>query len=84
MCLRGKEKWLGIELASPCHTWLQELETIFLRNRRLESWARLVAGEGDGGDVDFLLQCLEKKEERNRAGKHWPQKLVDWSTAKLQ
>lgn len=84
MCLRGKEEWLGKELASPCHTWLQEHETVFPRNRRLESRARLVAGEGDGGEMDFLLQCLEKKEERKRASKYWPQKLVGWSTAKLQ
>lgn len=61
LCPRQKNKWLGVELASSCHVWLQEHETIFPRNRRPERWAKLVAGEGDGGEMEFLPQCLGKK-----------------------
>lgn len=68
VCPRWKKKWSGVELASSCHTWLQEHKTISPRERRLERQARLVAGERDGGEMELLPSVWKRKrKERGRA-----------------
>lgn len=87
VCPRQKKKWLGIELASHCHTWLQEHETISSKEQKTREMGK-AGGRGRGwrrNGVSFLVFGKERGKEE-RAGKHWPPKLADgsWSTAKLQ
>lgn len=69
LCLPQMEKeMVGVELASSCHTWLQEHETISPGKRRLERQARLVAGERDGGEMELLPSVWKRKrKERGQA-----------------
>lgn len=67
LCLPQMEKeMVGVELASSCHTWLQEHETISPGKRRLERQAR--QGRGDGGEVELLPSVWKRKrKERGQA-----------------